>query len=403
MACPLCKEGGPLAVGDFPFAIPKTWVWCRLGEVVQKKIKRGKSPQYTLKSNTMVFAQKCNTKDGYIDMTLAYFLDESKLSKYDKQEFMCDSDVVVNSTGTGTMGRVGFFNDCDRINNMQIVPDSHVTIIRVNSDCFAKYVFYVLKNSQKIFEKNGDGSTNQKELKPDFLSDFLIPLPPLAEQKRIVAKLEELFPLVDEYAEAYNKLQTLNSKFPLNLKKSLLQYAMEGKLVPCDTSKWKQVKLGDVCEINGGYAFKSTDYAEKGIRIVRISDFNEIGFIDCKIVRCEFKKEYEQYILQEKDILLCMTGGTVGKSLFVRKLPENMVVNQRVATIRAIKIVPEYLNYVIISPLIQRIIEDSKNSTNDNISMKTIRDFPVPLPPLAEQKRIVAKLEELLPLCEEIG
>ena len=103
-----------------------------------------------------------------------------------------------------------------------------------------------------------------------------------------------------------------------------------------------------------------------------------------------------------KNILLCMTGGTVGKSLFVTKIDERMVVNQRVATIKTYVAMPEYIYKVILAPVTQKVIQHSKNSTNDNISMDTIKDFLIPIPPLAEQKRIVAKLEEILPLCERL-
>ena len=97
-----------------------------------------------------------------------------------------------------------------------------------------------------------------------------------------------------------------------------------------------------------------------------------------------------------------MTGGTVGKSLFITKLDEKMVVNQRVATIKVESVLPEYVYQVILAPITQKVIQESKNSTNDNISMDTIKSFLIPLPPLAEQKRIVAKLEEILPLCERL-
>lgn len=161
---------------------------------------------------------------------------------------------------------------------------------------------------------------------------------------------------------------------------------------------WKWVRLSEIAYVNGGYAFKSADYKEKGIRIIRISDFNEFGFVNSKIVRQEYKEEFEPYLLSNEDILLCMTGGTVGKSYFVEAMSEPMVTNQRVATIKIINPCKKYINYVILSPFVQKIIQDSKNSTNDNISMDTIYDFPVPLPPLEEQKRIVNKIEELLPL-----
>ncbi len=163
---------------------------------------------------------------------------------------------------------------------------------------------------------------------------------------------------------------------------------------------WKWVPLELIATVNGGYAFKSTDYVLEGVRVIRISDFNENGFVNTKVVRHPYSKELEPFLLEEKNILLCMTGGTVGKSCFVNTLHEIMVVNQRVATIKINTVVPEFINYNILAPLIQAIIQHSKNSTNDNISIDTIKSFPIPLPPLAEQQRIVAKIEELLPLID---
>jgi type I restriction enzyme S subunit len=165
---------------------------------------------------------------------------------------------------------------------------------------------------------------------------------------------------------------------------------------------WEWVRLGEVADINGGFAFKSTNYTSKGVRVIRISDFAETGFVNDKIVRYSYDETLKPYVLEEKNILVCMTGGTVGKSLFVSKMDEQMVVNQRVAMIKVRDAIPEYVYKVILAPTTQKVIQDSKNSTNDNISMDTIKGFLIPLPPLAEQKRIVAKLEELLPLCERL-
>lgn len=181
-----------------PFDIPDNWEWVHLDDIVIKDIKRGKSPTYTVKSNILVFAQKCNTKKGYIDLSLAKFLDEEKFKKYPATEYMINDDIIINSTGTGTLGRVGFFQK-ENLDDV-IVPDSHVTIIRTSKNSYARYVFYVLKANQPIFERMGEGSTKQKELRPSSLASFVIPLPPLAEQHRIVAKLEELLPLCQQLA-----------------------------------------------------------------------------------------------------------------------------------------------------------------------------------------------------------
>ena len=200
------KKSKPLpAITDKekPFAIPDSWEWVRLDDIVVKDIKRGKSPVYTVSSKILVFAQKCNTKDGQINLALAKFLDKEHFKKYAESEYMLPADIVINSTGTGTLGRVGFFTDKDRNDDdCIIVPDSHVTIIRVSTNIDAKYIFFALKSNQSKFERMGEGSTKQKELRPSSLSKFAIPLPPLAEQHRIVARLEELLPLCEQLAVA---------------------------------------------------------------------------------------------------------------------------------------------------------------------------------------------------------
>lgn len=225
---------------------------------------------------------------------------------------------------------------------------------------------------------------------------------------------------------------------PQELKNSILQLAFEGKLVfnskenseslikeisqfkvkkriktkkyesinfvkkPFELPEnWRWVYLSDIASINGGYAFKSVDYKDDGVRIVRISDFNENGFINNKIVRTDFSTDIVDYKIELEDILLCMTGGTVGKSYFVKELKEDMYTNQRVATIKIFNPQKNFIYYAILAPFTQKVINDSKNSTNDNISMDLINTFLIPLPPLEEQKRIVAKIEELLPLVDK--
>jgi len=100
---------------------------------------------------------------------------------------------------------------------------------------------------------------------------------------------------------------------------------------------------------------------------------------------------------------MAMTGGTVGKSLFVKSMSEDMLLNQRVAIIRNRHICADYLNLVIKAPHIASVISDRKNSTNDNISMVDIYDFFIPVPPIENQKRIVTKYNELLPLVNKYG
>lgn len=126
---------------ELPFEIPDSWCWCRLDNLVIKDIKRGKSPKYANESEVQVFAQKCNVKTGGINMELAKYLDISTINKYPETEFIVDKDIIINSTGNGTLGRVGLFCEIDRINSYQIVPDSHVTVVRTSQSLNSIYIY----------------------------------------------------------------------------------------------------------------------------------------------------------------------------------------------------------------------------------------------------------------------
>ena len=189
---------------EIPFDIPDAWEWARLETLCSKEIRRGKSPKYVEESGPLVFAQKCNTKYNGIDIGLALCLDESTLSKYPADEYMQDQDIVINSTGTGTLGRVGLYQASDNCVNLPIVPDSHVTVIRGFSSVQAFYLYAFLKANQSELEKKGEGSTNQKELKPLTLKEMLVPLPPINEQKRIEATIVYAFHRISDIEKSLN-------------------------------------------------------------------------------------------------------------------------------------------------------------------------------------------------------
>ena len=189
---------------EIPFEIPDTWEWMRLESCCIKEIRRGKSPKYIDESGTLVFAQKCNTKYSGIDVGLALFLDESILGRYPNDEYMQDGDVVINSTGTGTLGRVGIYHMTDNHRGLPIVPDSHVTVIRAAHSIQSIYVYACMKANQSELEKEGEGSTNQKELKPLTLKEMLIPIPPCSEQERIVATITAAFSTISAVEKSLN-------------------------------------------------------------------------------------------------------------------------------------------------------------------------------------------------------
>ena len=181
-----------------------------------------------------MFAQKCNSKYNGIDLSLCKCLDPAKFRNYDRSEVMLPGDIIINSTGTGTLGRIGYLSGSDNINNLTLVPDSHVTVVRLSNELNSYFMKVTVDLYHKYFEEHGEGSTNQKELKPLTIQTILVPIPPRNEQNRIVNKLKELKPLIEKYKLAEEKLYELNSNIKNQLKKSILQYAIEGKLVPQD-------------------------------------------------------------------------------------------------------------------------------------------------------------------------
>jgi restriction modification system DNA specificity domain protein (fragment) len=166
---------------DLPYSLPEGWVWCELQDCCIKEIKRGRSPKYADNGHVLSFAQKCNQKTGGINMGLALLIDDSTACRYEDDEYLQDGDIVINSTGTGTLGRVGIYRATDNLAGTPVVPDSHVTVVRVSSLLDPLYFFYCLKSMQSRLETLGEGSTNQKELKPLTVQQLRIPIPPIAE------------------------------------------------------------------------------------------------------------------------------------------------------------------------------------------------------------------------------
>ena len=121
---------------EVPFEIPNTWEWIRLENCCAKEIRRGKSPKYIEQSGILVFAQKCNTKCTGIDIGLSLYLDEGILGKYSDDEYMQDGDIVINSTGTGTLGRVGFYRSADNRANLPMLMETGIKRVELEEPAF---------------------------------------------------------------------------------------------------------------------------------------------------------------------------------------------------------------------------------------------------------------------------
>lgn len=182
---------------EIPFDIPDNWCWVRLGEI-SEYIQRGKSPEYSSIEKYPVVSQKCNQWDGF-HIEKAQFINPDSVISYGKERLLCEEDLLWNSTGLGTLGRMAIYEN-EKNPYGFAVTDSHVTVIRLFiNHVLPRYVFSYIVGPyiQSIVEDISSGSTKQKELATDTVKKLLIPIPPLPEQHRIVKRLNQLFPFLD--------------------------------------------------------------------------------------------------------------------------------------------------------------------------------------------------------------
>lgn len=429
-----------------PFDIPESWIWVRLSQIWSiLNGDRGKNyPAKSTLSKTgipFISAINLNGKTVVEDENLLCL---SQI-QYDKlvNGKLQKNDVVVCIRGS--LGKHGVYPfDQGAIASSLVILRNYFFNI-----CDDEFLLLYLDSPLFFSEiKKYDNGTAQPNLAAKSLEQFLIPLPPLYEQKRIVAKIEELLPLVDRYAVAYEKLEQFNTKFPEDMKRSILQYAIQGKLVeqrpeegtgeelyqqiqtekqhliaekkikkekplpeiaedevPFDIPEsWKWVRLQNIATalgdgihgtpqytINGGYYFiNGNNLAEGKIEIKP----------DTKQVDAS---EYEKHKKPlDANTILISINGTIGNYAFYEEEP--IILGKSACYFSLLNgVCKEYICIFLKSKVFfDYARQEATQTTIKNVSLKSMRMLPVPLPPLAEQKRIVAKIEELLPLCERL-
>lgn len=187
------SEDGAVCIDEeIPFEIPSNWAWVRLDDICSF-IHRGKSPKYSPIKKYPVVAQKCNQWDGF-SIDKAKFIEPQSISSYNEEYFLQDRDLMWNSTGLGTLGRMAIYY---MILNPYVlaVADSHVTVIRpYKTHIVSEYLYYYFASNtvQSVIEDKSDGSTKQKELATKTVKAYLVPIPPFAEQQRIVQKIKSV-------------------------------------------------------------------------------------------------------------------------------------------------------------------------------------------------------------------
>ena len=438
----------PIADNEKPYALPEGWEWCRLSDIC-KYIQRGRSPKYSELEQIPVLSQKC-VQWGSVSLEKAKFIEPSSLGLYGEERYVKNGDLLWNSTGHGTLGRIARVENID-VTYPVVVVDSHVTVIRMlHNFTNVKYMLAWFSSpyvQNEIIEKSS-GSTNQIELATSTIKNYCVPLPPLAEQQRIVAKLDELMPLCDELEAAEKELDSLEANLAEYLPKSILQAAVRGTLVPQNIhdesasellkciqeeksrlieagklkkekplppiseeekpydlpNGWEWCRLGEVCLINPRN---------------QLPDDREVSFIPMALISNSYFGGHHQEIrvwgkvksgfthFAENDIVLAKITPCFqnGKSCIVKNLKNGFGAGTtELHVLRCLQISPKYLLNFLKNPEFLRDGEKNMTGTAGQQRVPTdyIKNILFPLPPLAEQQRIVAKVDELMALCEQL-
>ncbi|WP_051822368.1 restriction endonuclease subunit S [Desulfonatronum thiodismutans] len=474
----------PLAEFELEFEIPTHWTWERLGNIACY-IQRGKGPRYDEAGKIRVVSQKCVQWSGF-DLSSARRISDDSVKGYSHERFLVSGDILWNSTGTGTAGRLVVYPGAKE----QVVADSHVTIIRLTNFVPA-YVWSYLASptiQQRMTpgQENSmvTGTTNQVELSASKVSELPIPCPPLAEQKRIVAKVDELMALCDQLEAQQQERErrfpvlsrTCHDRFaevptpanlnrifyevgsvsPADLRKTIFTLAVHGKLVAQDPREesatkllervavkrdqllkngypnsneaktqlrkqhaqrlpeglqylpvgWKWATLMQTCLLVVDCHNKTAPYVSSGIRLIRTTNIRagQLNALEPKYVSEATYERWSARCKPEPGDILITREAPMGEVCIIPQ-GVKLCMGQRMMLIR---LVPDtvdvnFLLYSLMDPeLMQRVKDKPIGATVQHLRVGGVETLLVAIPPLAEQRRIVAKVDELMALVDQL-
>ena len=418
-----------IAEDEKPFEIPETWMWVRLRDIVYNR--RQITPQSTF---SYIDIGSINNQRQMLDANENII--EANKAPSRARRIVEQGDILYSTV------RPYLHNMCiiDKRFSYMPIASTGFAVLSCHADLYNKYLFYYLMSP--CFDNYANSSENSKgvaypAINDDRLYRAVISLPPLAEQKRIVAKIEELLPYIDRYEQAWSKLEQLNSRFPEDMKKALLQYAIQGKLVeqrpeegtgeelfaqiqaekqrlieagkikkekplleitedekPFDIpAGWKWCRLGNVVSLVSGTDFKPEEYNDQKRGTVYITGASSLTDAGVAVSRWT---EIPRNFAYRGDILLVCKGSGYGKTVFC-DVDEAHIARQIMAIKRMDTMNMSYIRYFLQASI--TYLKTQGQGVIPGIDRASVLNMFFPLPPLAVQKRIVEKLEQLLPLC----
>ena len=421
-----------------PFDIPKNWTYGRLKQITTfgnfDSVKGTSIPD-----NSWVVDMKDVRKDGGGFLAIVR---KKSTDIYKSNKYSFSKNAVLYGKLRPYLRKVEVAK-ADGFTTTEMFP---INVVDINT-LIPQYLRYVMLSPYFVDLVN-DSMYGMKmpRVGTTFLAKMVIPLPPLEEQKRIVAKIEKLMPLVDEYAESYNRLQKIDNEFEDKLKQSVLQYAMEGKLVKQNPSdepaselikkienekaelvkegkikkskklpaitddekpfdipdSWEWVRLGNIFDITSSKRVMKKEWRDSGIPFYRAREIVSINknrplkdpiFIDEDTYLKKIKISGKP---NEGDILL--TGvGTLGIPYIVPKDKKFYFKDGNIIWLKNFgNLNSEYLSWYVQCPYMLKIINDNRGTTVGTLTIVRSKNLVIPIPPLEEQKRIVMKIKEFM-------
>lgn len=428
---------------EISFDIPANWCWCRLGDAIDVRDGTHDTPAYIQRGYPLITSK--DFRGDHFDLSKTKYISKQDYDLINQRSKVEIGDILFSMIGGNIGNKILITTE-----NYFEMAIKNVALFKNNTNVYNLYLFYVLEYYTKEFQNYSVGGA-QTFVSLNFIRNYPFPLPPLAEQKRIVSALEKFMPLIEEYGKKETELKALNEQIGTLTKKAILQEAVQGKLVPQIATEgnakdlleeikkekaklvkegknkkektlpeitedeipfdipenWCWCKLGDIVDKLTDGTHRTPKYVEKGIPFLSVKNLSsgKMDFENTKFITLEEHKELYARCNPEKGDMLLTKVGTTG----IPVINDSDIEFSLFVSVALIKFNHDFLDakfflYLLQSPLVQeQAKENTRGVGNKNWVMDAIANTILVLPPLAEQKRIVAAIEKMLPLCEKLG
>ena len=425
---------------EMPFDIPENWCWTRLNECLDVRDGTHDTPKYVSQGIPLITSKNLN--NGELDFSTAKFISEKDYVAINNRSRVDNEDIL--------FAMIGSIGNPVLVKKEQEFSIKNVALFKnICQKMNMQYVYFYLCLAQEEMKRISSGGV-QVFVSLGFLRNYLIPIPPLSEQHRMVNKIIELKPVLFELMRDEFKLDLLQKSFPKKMKDSLLQAAIQGKLteqletdgdaralvadiqkekerlikegkikkekalpeitedeIPFDIPEnWCWVRIPEMSQFQEGPGILAVDFKISGVPLIRIAGMqgNELSLEGCNYLDGDMvEKKWKHFKLDLGDIVIStsasmdkiceVTEKTVGAIPYTGQIRFKMFGDMN----------KDYFKYFIKSSYYAKQINEQKSGgTIKHYGPTHLNKMIIPLPPLAEQIRIVKKLKQLLPLCDAL-